>query len=179
MAMISGGEVLLWDTDHSTPYCRNLRLSQRSQENPELTCTPSDEGDAVYVTAMSSTSVRIWNSNGELLDSDVRSPQWKDVCAKQYPNIVVQKSGWVLHAEHAGIRPQKLAWIPSDRRSTYPGASATSQSGRLFAIGGHSGLITILDLSAMVEHLAALVPLEGNLGTNGKAYPDHELRGKC
>jgi hypothetical protein len=148
MAMISGSEVLLWDTDHSTPY-RRLQLPR----NSELTCTPSDEGD-VYITAVSTTSVLVWNSNGGLLDSGGRSPQWQHVRAKQYPNII-EGSGWVLDTKHAGIGLRKLAWIPSDRWNRHPSASATSQSGRLFATGGNSGLITVLDVSAMVKHLAA------------------------
>ncbi|KAF7347511.1 WD40 repeat-like protein [Mycena venus] len=153
IAMISGSEILLWDTDHSTPYRRELTLPHR--ELYELTCTPSDEGDDVYITAMSSTSVLVWNGNGEPLDSDASSPQSKYIRAKQYPNIVAEKSGWISHTKHPRIRQQKLAWIPLDRRNMYTGASATSQSGRLFGIGGHSGLITILDVSAMVGHLAA------------------------
>ncbi|KAJ7743900.1 hypothetical protein B0H14DRAFT_2637388 [Mycena olivaceomarginata] len=154
MAAISGRNVLLWDIHHTKSYYRGLDLSH---SDSELTCTSSDQGDVVYVTvvsALSATPVLVWNSNGLLLGSDRRGLEWKHVRAKHYPNIA-DKSGWVLHTKDARIPPQTLAWIPSDRRNQYLGASATSQSGRLFAIGGHSGLITILDLSAMVEHLAA------------------------
>jgi WD40 repeat protein len=153
MAAISGRNVFLWDIHHTKSYYRGLDLSH---SDSELTCTSSDQGDVVYVTvvsALSATPVLVWNSNSLLLGSD-RRLEWKHVRAKHYPNIA-DKSGWVLHTKDARIPPQTLAWIPSDRRNQYLGASATSQSGRLFAIGGHSGLITILDLSAMVEHLAA------------------------
>jgi hypothetical protein len=127
-----------------TPY------ELRSPRNAELTCTLSETGNTVYVAATALDSRLLWDGNGKLLDSN--GPQWNHVRAKQYPNIV-EESGWVLHTELGRPHPRKLAWIPADRRNTSAGALATSQSGRLFAIGSHSGLITILDVSAMVEHL--------------------------
>ncbi|KAJ7804699.1 hypothetical protein B0H14DRAFT_3485999 [Mycena olivaceomarginata] len=149
IAMCSKGIVDIWDTDNNTPYGRHQALAALDSE---LTCTPSDEGDTVYVTAMAIDSRLLWDGNGKLLDSN--GPQWKHVRAKQYPNIV-EESGWILHTDHAHIHPRKLAWVPEDRRNMYAGALATSQSGGLLAIGSYFGLITILDVSAMVEHLAA------------------------
>ncbi|KAJ7847576.1 hypothetical protein B0H14DRAFT_3675395 [Mycena olivaceomarginata] len=158
MAMISGGQLLLWDIEHSTPYYRcGLELTDTTRF--ELSCTSSGKGDAVYIAAMCAsmptTSIRIWKSDGiELLDSNEHSSQWEHIRAKYYPNVG-EGPGWVMHTKDPRIPPRQLAWIPPDRRNKYSGASATSQSGRLFAMGGHSGLITILDVSAMVEHLAA------------------------
>jgi hypothetical protein len=149
IAVCSRGAIEIWDTAHDPAYHR-FRLLAPSDS--ELTCTRSEAGDTVYVAATAIDSRLLWDGNGELLDSN--GPQWKYVRAKQYPNIV-EESGWVLHTEHAGIHPRKLAWVPKDRRNMYAGALATSQSGRLLAIGSYSGLITILDVSAMVEHLAA------------------------
>ncbi|KAJ7356508.1 WD40-repeat-containing domain protein [Mycena albidolilacea] len=153
--MCSKGTVEIWDTDHD-PTDQRSRLLAPSLWNPELTCTPSDKGDTVYVAAMAMGSARVlWDGKGERVDSN--GPQWNHVRAKQYPNIV-EESGWVSHTRHAQIGPRKIAWIPKNRRNMCAGALATSRSGRLFAIGSQSGLITILDVSAMVEHLEGPEP---------------------
>ncbi|KAJ7859485.1 WD40-repeat-containing domain protein [Mycena olivaceomarginata] len=153
--MCSKGTVEIWDTDHN-PTDQRSRLLAPSLWNPELTCTPSDKGDTVYVAAVAMGSARVlWDGKGERVDSN--GPQWNHVRAKQYPNIV-EESGWVSHTRHAQIGPRKIAWIPKNRRNMCAGALATSQSGRLFAIGSQSGLITILDVSAMVEHLEGPEP---------------------
>jgi WD40 repeat protein len=146
IVMCSKGTVEIWDTNHNPA---DHRVQLPALLDSELMCTSSNEG--VYITAMALKSRLIWTGVGEVLDSN--GPQWDHVRAKQYPNIV-EESGWVSHTRHTQVGPRKLTWIPVDRRNRYAGALATSHSGGLFAIGSHSGLITILDVSGMVEQLA-------------------------
>ncbi|KAJ7356496.1 WD40-repeat-containing domain protein [Mycena albidolilacea] len=57
--MCSKGTVEIWDTDHN-PTDQRSRPLVPSLWNPELTCTPSDKGDTIYVAAMAMGSARVF-----------------------------------------------------------------------------------------------------------------------